>query len=384
MGRGICRPLIEMLDRPLAHWFKLSVSPEGRLLAASSERGVELWDLQTQRRLSMWTPGMCSADFDAHGDLIIACSEGVFRWPRRAEASAAAGDVNHSTLRFGPPARLTDPVVATSVSVSDSGELLAFETAKGWAVLQPGKSPAPVSLQTTGDPRKSAVSGDNRYVAIGNWDNAGVGVWDALTGEHVSQLQTGPHAVVQFSPDGSLLAATPDGVTLWRTSDWQRTARLHAVGNTPTGLGLAFSPDGRVLALGQPNGILRLVDPSSGHDWAQITQGDLNVASILAFSPDKRWLVSSSIDERLPAQIWNLAAVHKELACRRLDLPPDVLRPDATVPLTTERLDVLLDDGGLQFRIQTAVQRREANRMLRGSANFLQRSLKAVKEKAAR
>jgi WD40 repeat protein/tRNA A-37 threonylcarbamoyl transferase component Bud32 len=350
VSRGICRPLSEVFDKPLAYWFKLSVSPDGRMLAASSQRGVELWDLKTTRRLAVWPGGVCSADFVRGGHLMVGCKLGVYRWPchlERPTAVSAAESDHRTVIRFGPPEKLTGPIVPTSLSISASAESMIFEDSTGWAVLHTADKAAAVRLQTTGDPRKSAVSNDNRFAAIANWDNIGASVWDAGSGTLLATLPLGFCGVLQFSPDGRLLAATPDGVTLWRTSDWQRVSELHAAGTTPTGLGLAFSPDSRVLAVGQPNGILRLVDPVSGQDWVCVTQADLNITSILAFTPDQRHLVTSSIDERLPGQIWDLTAMRRELARRGIELPAEVLSPAATVSAIDGEVEVVLDDGGL-------------------------------------
>lgn len=354
LSRGICRPLSEAFDKPLAYWFKLSVSPDGRLLAASSARGIELWDLNTTRQLAVWTSGLCSADFDREGHLFVGCKAGVYRWPRTLESPAAVSGAepeNRTVIRFGPPEKLTAPIVPTSLSINASAESMIFEDAFGWAVLRTTENAAMVRIQTKGDPRKGAVSDDNRFAAIANWESPGASVWDAVSGRLLATLPLGHYGVLQFSPDGRLLAATPDGGTLWRTSDWQRVTQLHAEGTTPTGLGLAFSPDSRVLAVGQPDGILRLVDPASGEDWVRVTQADLNNASILAFSPDQRHLVTSSIDERLPAQVWDLTAMRRELTRRKIELPAEVLSPAATVSAIEGEVEVVLDDGGLLLQL---------------------------------
>jgi serine/threonine-protein kinase len=353
---GACGALGQTLHPPAGLWGKVSVSPEGRIVAFAGVQGLELWDSRTRQRLLNWTIGPCSADFDDAGRLILGCKSGIYRLSRRVETiasptadPAAAAKATHArtVVRFGSPERISGSIEPSSLAVNAKGETLVSEDMSGWFALHPGKNSARIRLEPKPDPRKSAVSDDNRYAAIAGWERGGATVWDAKSGAKLADLGVGLCGVLQFSPDGQFLAATPDGVTLWRTSDWRRTCQLHSKGTTPTGLGIAFSPDSRVLAVGQINGVVTLVDPHTGDEWARVSERGLNVASIMSFSPDQRWLITSSVDQRSPAQVWDLTAVRRELRDRGLDWPADVLRAATSEKGFEEQIDIVLDDVGL-------------------------------------
>lgn len=112
---------------------------------------------------------------------------------------------------------------------------------------------------------------DAKWVAFGSWYGYGVSIFNPDSGEQVAHLSTGLHAWPLFSPDQRLLATTPDGVRVWSTTDWQRVADVRARGDTASDLGITISPDSRMLAVGQPTGTTRLVDPITGLDWAVLT-----------------------------------------------------------------------------------------------------------------
>jgi serine/threonine protein kinase/WD40 repeat protein len=339
LSPGTCRTLAQSLFAPLGYWHKASVDPTGRIVAYSSGEGLELWDLKTTDRLLGLAIGHCMADFDRTGQLIIGCSNGIFRLPCRVDTTEGRGDQreanistphNRTVLHFGPAERLTAPIIPFSFATNKGGDTVVFRDEQGWSLKRADHDANPVRLEPKRDPRRSAVSDDNRFASVANWEKSGATVWDVHSAAIVAELPIGAHGVTQFSPDGRLLAATPDGVTLWNTTDWKCAKQLHALGTTPTGLGIAFSPDSRALAIGQVNGVLRLVDPQSGNDWASFSRSDLNVSSIMAFSDDQRWLVTSSVDEQSPAQVWDLVAMRNELAHRGLDWSSDVLRATTT------------------------------------------------------
>ena len=186
---------------------------------------------------------------------------------------------------------------------------------------------------------------DAKWVALGSWNGHGVSIFSPHTGEHVAQVSTGLHAWPIFSPNNRLLATTPDGVQVWNTADWQRVAEVRARGGTASDLGIAFSPDSRVLAVSQPTGTTRLVDPSTGLDWAVLTHPDQNAGFYLRFSQDQRRLVTTSVDERRAVRSWDLGLIRQELSRLGLDWPAEVLRASPASDQAATPVEVSFEPG---------------------------------------
>jgi hypothetical protein len=318
----------------------------------------------------------------------VASSLGLYPWARREvtplKADSATGRQNAASLCFGPPQKVTGPFVPTSLATDIAGDLIAFQEQDHWIVMRRSEPNQELRLTTPSDARKAAVSDDHRYVAIANWEFGGAGIWDAESGRHLANLAIGYTGVPHFSPDGKWLATTPDGVRLWRTEDWRLASEMRAQGTTPSGLGIAFSPDSRILAIGQPGGAIRLSDPETGEDYAQFSHPDLNRASILAFSPDQTLLATLPLEADLPALVWDLATIRRELARRGLDWPADVLapRPGAN-PASVSSLTVTLDSGNLaQQQEAEALLRRAGTRPTVESRDLMQRASELDPENA--
>ena len=97
-----------------------------------------------------------------------------------------------------------------------------------------------------------------------------------------------------FSADGKLLAAAGhNSLTIWSCESGQFTPCVEKEGETFRCL--AFSPDGRTLALGSADGSIRLWDGLTGDERAVLREHRDMVRSV-AFSPDGRFLVSSGQD----------------------------------------------------------------------------------------
>ena len=112
---------------------------------------------------------------------------------------------------------------------------------------------------------------------------------------------------VAFSPDGTLLATgsgLDNTVRLWdvATGDCARTLTGHA----NSVLGVAFSPDGTLLATGSgPDNTVRLWDLATG-DCARTLTGHANSVLGVAFSPDGTLLATGSGPDNT-VRLWDLA-----------------------------------------------------------------------------
>jgi WD40 repeat protein len=101
-----------------------------------------------------------------------------------------------------------------------------------------------------------------------------------------------PVWLLASSPDGDKLASSTISSEVWIMDDARgvrtvrRRSRMDAVRS------LAFSPDGRVLAIGGPGQVVRLVDTSSASDLAELKPDGSDNASQVAISPDGQYLAA--------------------------------------------------------------------------------------------
>ncbi|MBN3896138.1 MAG: AAA family ATPase [Nostoc sp. NOS(2021)] len=108
---------------------------------------------------------------------------------------------------------------------------------------------------------------------------------------------------VAFSPDGKLLALgdTNSEIRLYQVSDWQQI--LTCKGHTNWVVSVAFSPDSRTIASSSIDYTVKLWDVTTGQ-VLQVLHGHNNEVWSVAFSPDGDTLLSGSNDQTI--KLWSV------------------------------------------------------------------------------
>jgi WD40 repeat protein len=152
-----------------------------------------------------------------------------------------------------------------------------------------------------------AFSSDNSLVALLSRENSQIHVFETSTGKPKKTLGRPPEidpkflrrgnnsSALAFSPDGKLLAswsATEPDVRIWDVATGNPKMRLRS-DEQHNQLHLAWSPDGRILAVGEHK--IELWEVATAKLRREFNGHESDVRS-LAFSPDGRLLASGSMD----------------------------------------------------------------------------------------
>jgi WD40 repeat protein len=281
----------------------VAFSPDGaRLLTTSADGLVGQWDARTGQLIEL--------PYDRHGALLNAA---VYSPDGRWVASAgedrtirvwrARGRQDLAVLH-GHTGRVLEVAFAPggrrlASRSSRSGDIRGWDgTLRVWD-LDP-QATLPVLRGHLGSIHAVAYSPDGRWLASGSWDGT-VRLWDAATGEPCATL---PHPSfvygLAFGPDGTWLVTGSRQdcrLRFWDLATAHVRKEISVHGGNVLFHSLTVSPDGtRVAATvedGQfKNHCLTVFDLASGQSLFS-TKG---VA--LAYSPDGRWLAVQAADQK--------------------------------------------------------------------------------------
>jgi WD40 repeat protein len=255
-------------------------------------------------------PGFAIAVSDDSGILAAACEQGTIHyWDKGVTLGVRAGDRTPNVLRGH-----AGPVLTLAWS---RGPVLASGGADHQLILWSMPDGKPLhTLKTEGMVRALAMAPDGKMVASSG-DSRAIQFWDVATGKPGLKLTEHTDWVLRlvFSEDGKLLASGGyDGIVrLWDVASGKKLLDIPARPPTPATppggppnvvWALAFSPDGKLLAVGGSDGPIHLVNTADGK-IVRSMPGHTSAVTSLAFHPGGALLASASKDRSV--RLWNPA-----------------------------------------------------------------------------
>jgi WD40 repeat protein len=163
-----------------------------------------------------------------------------------------------------------------------------------------------------------ALSPDGERLATSGWHSDRVKVWDGLTGKLIKELEVGSQSPVFFTPDNrEMIVARGLEFTFHDLNSLEVSRRM------PRDIGLypghvAFTADGKLMALEMGPGVIHLKEITSGRTVAKLEDPHGDHSTWMSFTPDGTQLVVAA---RYAGAIhrWDLRAIRARLKTMNLD-----------------------------------------------------------------
>jgi WD40 repeat protein len=248
---------------------------------------------------------------------------GLLLWPARPDPGRPGA------LRVGPPQPLAPGLKSRrteGASASRDGRIVVVPDGRLATVIDRDRPGHHLKLGPQTDLRFTTVSPDGRWVVTGShWADPrfpSAQIWDARSGELLHKLPLDGSTPSRFSPDGRwLMTSSRGGCRLWEAGTWREVRRFDP---GP----FVFGPDGRLLAIGDVFGVIRLVETATGREVARLTGPEPIGYHPLCFTGDGTRLIASG-SGAAPLCVWDLRAIREQLKEMGLDWDwPEFRRAD--------------------------------------------------------
>jgi RNA polymerase sigma factor (sigma-70 family) len=277
----------------------MEVSGDGRRLEVLfwGEQALHFFDLATGQAVPALVESHRACVYGVaaapDGALLSFGRDGTVRtWDLAARKAVGvlpvAQDLNAGGLALSRDGRLL------AVSNFDENAVCLYERATGKLVRK---------LPTErGEGNELAFSPDGRWLSGVGSSHGIIRVWDVSGGRtvlHLKYQSVSYSLACAFSPEGRRFAAAEHGVVrFWDTATWGEQSTLEAFAP----MGLAFSPDGRTLATASVEGI-RLFELATHRERVHIRPRGCP-CGLLRFSPTGRWLAWQN--DRTTIHVWDV------------------------------------------------------------------------------
>ncbi len=300
--------------RILQAW-NIDWSADAKLLCAATTDGVRLWDAVGGQMLGLLPHHEVRvALFDPLRGGIIACgNQWVRNWPMTRDSPT-------NTWTVHPARTLTEDAGFGDLAASFDDNTSAYVHSNWVTVWTNGARAHRLPHQM---PARLAVSPDGRLIGTVERWKPEIKMWDSATGRLLwKRSQEGLElARLAFTPDGHrLVTGSADAFTFWDAATGEPGVGFprRDAGGFPGPM--AFSRDGRLMALAVTRTLVQLRDAVTGDELAQMDSSHPQMIAGLSFNPSGTQL--AVLGEAHSLQLWDLRSLRQELALLGLDWAP--------------------------------------------------------------